>query len=101
MDFVGGLPSSSTITTGGLIAIMATGFTPIAGGIGPRIIRGAQPHFITAAGFIIRVWVGVGGRTPSGRLRGFVGVIQTATAAGPLCRRAPFTARVSAWSTMA
>ena len=55
-----------TTPAGSRIAIMDIGYTPIAAGIGFRIIPGAGRRFTTAAGSGIRTGAGAGRRTPFG-----------------------------------
>ena len=87
MDFAGSHLRWLSIRAGGRIAIAATGFIPIAGGIGCLIIPGAGLRSIMDDGFVMPVWVGVGRRTECGVHPGFVGGIQMIFAAGHRCRR--------------
>ena len=56
MAVAGGRRRWSIIRAGSRIAITAIGFTPIAAGIGFRIIRGAGRRSITDAGFTMRAY---------------------------------------------
>src|SRR5512146_2322639 len=65
----------------------ATGSTPIAAGIGFRIIPGAGPPSTTDVGSTITAWAGAGLRTEFGVLRGSAGATTTFIAAGLRCLR--------------
>lgn len=100
-DFAGGQPSWSIIQTGSRIAIMAIGFIPMTVGIGFPTIPGVRAHFIMAAGFMMPVTAGAGGRKRPGRRHGFAGVNRLISAAGRRCRRARSFAKARVSFSMA
>ena len=101
MDFAGSHPQGLSIRPGGRIATVATGFIPIAGGIGCLIIPGAGLRSIMDDGFVMPVSVGVGRRIECGVHPGLVGGIQMIFAAGRHCLRRRAIIRALASPTMA
>ena len=71
---------------GSPISIAVIGFTPIADGIGCRIIRGAGHRFIMVPGSATHVWAGVGCQGMYGGLHGFPGATTINIVVGRPCR---------------
>src|SRR5258708_6648636 len=74
-------------TMGGVLTVIAaTGFTPMQGGFGNRIIPGAGLPSTMAAGRCIPAVVGFGPLIQFGAPPGLFGEARATTAAGRLCR---------------
>ena len=82
---VGSQLSSLRTTAGGLISIVAAGFTPIADGIGCPIIPGVGRRFIMAAGSNTRGSAGAGRPIAFGVRHGFAGGKAVIIVAGLHC----------------
>src|ERR1041385_5986320 len=89
MDMAGACSpqSSVSILIGSRTSMGDDGSTPIAAGIGNRIIPGAGRHFIMVAGSGTRAWDGAGVRMMSGGRPGCAGARLMIIAVGRLCRR--------------